>query len=103
MFQPSVNTEKFILHKELGKVIEQSLLQLPERYRIVFTLRELNCLNVTETAEALSISETNVKTRLSRAKEMLRNEIEKVYSSEDIFEFNLIYCDKIVEKVMSRI
>jgi len=56
-----------------------------------------------ETSEALNISESNVKVRLNRAKSMLRLEIEKVYSPADIFEFNLIYCDKIVENVMREI
>jgi RNA polymerase sigma-70 factor (ECF subfamily) len=34
---------------------------------------------------------------------MLRQEIEKFYSKEEIFEFNLIYCDAVVENVMGRI
>jgi RNA polymerase sigma-70 factor (ECF subfamily) len=34
---------------------------------------------------------------------MLRKEIEKIYSAEDIYEFNLIYCDKIVDAVMKKI
>jgi RNA polymerase sigma-70 factor (ECF subfamily) len=66
-------------------------------------VRELNGLNVAEAAEVLHITESNVKTRLSRAKEMLRIEIEKNYLSEDIFEFNLIYCDRIVNNVMNAI
>jgi RNA polymerase sigma-70 factor (ECF subfamily) len=69
----------------------------------VFSLRELTGLSVQETAKALDITETNVKVRFNRAKAMLRKEVEKMYSSEDIFQFNLIYCDKIVEKVMDRI
>lgn len=70
---------------------------------MVFSLREINGLNVLETAEALSISETNVKVRLNRAKTMLRKEIEKSYTTEDIFEFNLIYCDAMVNRVMNNI
>ena len=66
-------------------------------------MRELNGLNIAETAEALNISETNVKARLSRAKTMLRSEIEKMYSPEDIYEFNLVYCDRMVERVMAKI
>jgi hypothetical protein len=58
---------------------------------------------VKETAEALNISEANVKVRLNRAKAMLRKEVKKSYSAEEIFEFNLIYCDIMVEKVMNRI
>jgi len=48
----------------------------------------------------LDISETNVKVRLNRAKHMLREKVEKMYTPEDIFEFNLIYCDRIVDDVM---
>jgi len=90
-------------NKELHTVIENAIEQVPIRYRLVFALRELNGLSVHETAAALNITETNVKVRLNRAKAMLRKEVEKMYSSEEIFQFNLIYCDRIVEKVMSRI
>jgi RNA polymerase sigma-70 factor (ECF subfamily) len=103
MFHPDRNTEKLIVSKELGAILESVLLRLDEDYRIVFTLRELNGLNVAETAEALNITENNVKVRLSRAKQMLRNEIEKIYSPDEIFEFNLVYCDKIVARVMAEI
>jgi RNA polymerase sigma-70 factor (ECF subfamily) len=40
---------------------------------------------------------------MNRAKGMLQKEIKKMYSPEEIFEFNLIYCDAMVDKVMSRI
>lgn len=70
---------------------------------MVFSLREINGLNVIETAEVLNITETNVKVRLNRAKTMLRKELEKSYSAEDIFEFSLIYCDAIVNNVMNKI
>jgi len=103
LFHHSSNTEKNMVNKELGIVLENALTQIPEDYRIVFTLRELNGLSVLDTTEALGISESNVKVRLNRAKKMLRTEIEKMYSTEDIFEFNLVYCDRIVERVMEKI
>ena len=103
MFHHSDNNEKITMNKELGRVIEKAIHEIPEDYRIVFTLRELNGLSVAETAEAVAITESNVKVRLNRAKTMLRSEIEKMYSPEEIFEFNLVYCDAMVEKVMSRI
>ena len=103
MFQNHTNTEKSILNKELGHVLENALNKIPEDYRVIFTLRELNGLNVAEASEVANISETNVKARLSRAKTMLRSEIEKMYSPEDIYEFNLVYCDRMVERVMATI
>ncbi|HYF03488.1 MAG TPA: sigma factor-like helix-turn-helix DNA-binding protein, partial [Patescibacteria group bacterium] len=92
-----------VLNRELHHVIEASLEKLPDDYRMTFTLRELTGLNVAETAELTNTTPANVKVRLNRAKVMLRKEIEKVYSPEEIFEFNLIYCDKIVDNVMKRI
>jgi len=92
-----------IMNKELGYVIEKALKQVPLDYRMVFSLREINGLNVIETAEALNISEANVRVRLNRAKTMLKKEIEKSYKPEEIFEFNLTWCDRMVERVMEKI
>ena len=103
LFHESSNTEKTMVNKELGNVLENALKRIPEDYRIVFTLRELNGLSVADTTEALRISESNVKVRLNRAKKLLRTEIERMYSPEEIYEFNLRYCDRMVERVMKEI
>jgi len=103
MFHQSTNNEKITVNKELGRVLENAIHEIPEDYRIVFSLRELNGLSVAETAEALDISQGNVKVRLNRAKAMLQREIKKMYSPEEIFEFNLIYCDGMVDRVMAKI
>lgn len=97
------DTEKKVTNREMNTAIENAIKQIPLDYSIVFSLRELNGMSVMETATALSISETNVKVRLSRAKAMLRKEVEKMYSPEEIFQFDLIYCDRIVAKVMDAI
>lgn len=101
--QQHTDTNKSLNNRELSHVIESALQNIPFDYRIVFSLREMNGLNVNETAEALNITESNVKVRLNRAKTLLRKEIEKSYTKEDIFEFNLKYCDAMVERVMSGI
>ena len=97
------DTDKIIQNRELGNIIEKALVQIPLDYRMVFSLREINGLNVSEAAEMLNISESNVKVRLNRAKTMLRTEIENSYSTNELFEFNLIYCDAMVENVMIKI
>jgi RNA polymerase sigma-70 factor (ECF subfamily) len=97
------DTGHSVLNKELSKVIEASVQKLAEDYRLTFTLRELSGLSVAETADILQTTPTNIKVRLNRAKMMLRKEIEKNYSTEDIFEFNLVYCDRIVSAVMKKI
>lgn len=103
MFMQQTTTGKTIMNNELKHILEEALLQLPESYRMVFTLRELNGMSTRETSETLNISEANVKVRLKRAKNMLRNEIRKMYSPGEIFEFNLIYCNRIVENVLTKI
>lgn len=104
MFNNTHNDAHQQIHnRELGHIIEESLGRIPEDYRIVFSLREMTGLNVSETANLLALSEANVKVRLSRAKAMLRNEIEKAYAADELFEFNLSYCNPFTARVMERI
>ncbi|UKJ08323.1 sigma-70 family RNA polymerase sigma factor [Solitalea lacus] len=104
MFTSSNNdTDKIVQNRELGHIIENALGKIPFDYRIVFSLREINGLNVSETAGLLNISESNVKVRLNRSKAMLRAEIEKTYTAHELFEFNLIYCDAMVKNVLNKI
>lgn len=102
-FSTPAKNENSVMNKELRQVIEAALAKLPIEYRMVFSLRELSNFSVAETANTLNISENNVKVRLNRAKSMLRKEIQKTYSSADIFDFNLIYCDEVVQQVMGKI
>jgi RNA polymerase sigma-70 factor (ECF subfamily) len=97
------DTNHDVLSKELGSVIEAALEDIPLDYKMVFSLREINGMNTEETAEALNISEANVKVRLNRAKGMLKERLYKAYTPEEIFEFNLIYCDAMVNRVMKEI
>ncbi len=103
MFSNPSDTTKMILNKELSHVLESALQKVPDDYRLVFAMRELNGLSVQETAQALDITESNVKVRLNRAKTMMRHEVEKIYTPDEIYEFNLVYCDRIVERVLNEL
>jgi RNA polymerase sigma factor (sigma-70 family) len=96
-------TENTVINKELTVVIETSLQQIPPIYRSVFLLREVEGLSVAETADLLNITEINVKVRLNRAKALLQKKIGNVYSTADLYSFNLIYCDRIVCRVFEGI
>jgi RNA polymerase sigma factor (sigma-70 family) len=98
-----IDPEKKIVNKELGQLLEQTIAGLPEKYRVVFVMREIENMSVSETTQLLDITETNVKARLSRAKEMLRNAILSNYPVRELLEFNLVRCDRIVENVFARI
>jgi RNA polymerase sigma factor (sigma-70 family) len=96
-------TEDVILNRELTKALEESLQNIPVNYRTVFVLREMEGFSVAETAELLNITPINVKVRLNRAKALLQNEIEKFYTHTELYTFNQIYCDAIVQKVFEKI
>jgi RNA polymerase sigma factor (sigma-70 family) len=105
MHDPSHDTsvEKFIGNRELSKALEISLQQIPVLYRTVFILREIEGFSIAETADLLSVTPMNVKVRLNRAKAMLQQQLHAFYTSADLFEFNLVYCDKIVQGVFKQI
>lgn len=92
-----------VLNTELKHVLDEAIRKLPEIYRVVFVMREIENMNVAETQETLSINEANVKVRLNRAKAMLRDLLSNYYKKEDILHFHLTRCDLMVEKVMAKI
>lgn len=92
-----------LMNKELKVILEKAVAKLPEKYRMVFVMREVQGMSTNETMEALEIGESNVKIRLTRAKEMLRAELNNYWQPKEIFEFNLVRCDVIVNHVMQRI
>ena len=92
-----------MLNRELSMVLEKSIQNIPVMYRTVFLLREVEGFSVAETSDLLNITATNVKVRLNRAKRLLQKEIEQVYSQADLFSFNLVYCDKLVQRVFEKI
>ena len=89
-----------VINAELRDILDQAIRELPEIYRSVFVMREIENMNVAETKACLSISEENVKVRLNRAKAMLRASLSSFYKKEDILHFHLSRCTKMVETVM---
>jgi RNA polymerase sigma-70 factor (ECF subfamily) len=60
-------------------------------------------MSTEETSAVMDITESNVKIRLNRAKEMLRNALLNTYPMGDLYEFNLVRCERIAVNVLSRI
>ena len=92
-----------VINSELKGILEKAIQQLPEKYRTVFIMREIENMSVAETGECLDLSPANVKVRLNRAKAMLKNLLSEYYQKEDILHFHLSKCDRIVESVMKQI
>ncbi|HVI78318.1 MAG TPA: sigma-70 family RNA polymerase sigma factor [Candidatus Acidoferrum sp.] len=59
--------------RELRDALTKALESVPEKYRTILILRDVNHLSITETAQVLGLSEANVKTRLSRARLQMRD------------------------------
>jgi RNA polymerase sigma factor (sigma-70 family) len=91
------------LNAELKTILEKAILDLPEKYRTVFIMREIQNMNVAETKACLEISGINVKVRLNRAKALLRKSLKIFYKNEDIFNFHLSRCDRMVSDVLHQI
>lgn len=64
--------EQLVQKNETRRLLDEALEQLDEKHRLVFLLRDVDGLSIKETAEALGLSEANVKVRLLRARLQLR-------------------------------
>ena len=84
-------------------MIEKVLDRIPEKYKIVYVLHELEGLDHEEIAQCLDISQSNVKVRLFRARKMLKDELLSLSVDKSMFEFGNTRCDTIVSRVMQRI
>lgn len=91
-----------ILDRELRQALESAIGKLPDTYRSVFMLREVEGMSVGETAQLLHLSETNVKVRLLRARERLRHQLQQ-YAPEQTFTYMGSRCDGMVRRVLARI
>ena len=91
--------------RELSRVLEDAVDALPETYRTVFMLRDVEGLSTSETGEGLGLGEEAVKTRLHRARAMIRRAVTARIGSaaSGAFQFHAPRCDRVVAAVLSRI
>lgn len=99
----NMNPEKKAIQKETRDLIEQAIDDLPEKYKIVYILREVEGIENEEIAACLGLTYSNVKVRLYRAKSLLKKKLSEVSPDSGIFEFGDEKCDKLVENVMKKI
>jgi RNA polymerase sigma-70 factor (ECF subfamily) len=90
---------------EVGGLLEEAILALPITYRSVIILRDVEEMSTAETAEALSLTDTNVKVRLHRGRELLRAELfaRTGANSTQAFGFPATRCDRVVQAVFERL
>jgi RNA polymerase sigma-70 factor (ECF subfamily) len=92
-----------MLRAEIRNLLEQKIDELPVAFRTVFVMREVEDMTVQETAECLSIPEATVRTRLFRARALLRDAIARDMDLAvlNVFHFAGARCDRIVENVLT--
>jgi RNA polymerase sigma-70 factor (ECF subfamily) len=90
---------------EVRRLLEQAVDRLPEPFRIVFVLRDIEELSVDETASHLGIRPETVKTRLHRARRLLRRSLDRTLSTalSDTFPFAGARCTRIAANVLERL
>lgn len=101
----SLDPEQSASTGQLREFLEEAVLNLPDNYRTVVMLRDIEELSTTETAEALDLTEDNVKVRLHRGHGMIRDWLfERIGpGAREAFPFMGVRCDRVVEKVFARI
>lgn len=98
-----MDPEKAIIREEAKELLEQAIDNLPEKYRLIYILKEIEGLSSAQIAESLGLSESNVKVRLHRAKGLLKDNLSQLTHNGEAFGFGNAHCDAVVNFVMSRI
>jgi RNA polymerase sigma-70 factor (ECF subfamily) len=97
--------EKSMAQREIQQVVEHAIDELPEPFRLVFMTRVIEGMNVEETAEILGLKPETVKTRLHRARNMLRNNVERKIGPVvmEAFPFAGKRCERLTAAVLKRL
>ncbi|MBB3018652.1 RNA polymerase sigma-70 factor (ECF subfamily) [Microvirga lupini] len=90
---------------EVRRFIERAVDQLPDPFRIVFVLRDIEEMSTEATASQLGLRLETVKTRLHRARRLLRQNLDKTLSTAlaDTFPFAGMRCARITQAVLARL
>jgi RNA polymerase sigma-70 factor (ECF subfamily) len=97
--------EKSMARREIQCVVERAIDELPEVFRLVFIARVVEGMSIEETAETLELRPETVKTRLHRARVMLRDNVERKIGpvAMEAFPFAGRRCDRLTAAVLNRL
>lgn len=102
---PSLTPETDAARAQIRRMLETAIDELPEAFRVVFVMRDIEECSIAETAEALDVLPETVKTRLHRARRLLREALSERLASTmtEAFPFLGPRCDRITELVLQRL
>jgi RNA polymerase sigma-70 factor (ECF subfamily) len=97
--------EKTMAQRQILRLVEEATDELPDEFRLVFIARVIEGMSVEETAELLGIRPETVRTRLHRARKLLRQHLDQRIGPVllDAFPFAGRRCERLTEAVMSRL
>ena len=102
---PNDDPERTMAQRQILQLVEQVTDNLPEAFRLVFVTRVIEGMSVEETSELLGIKPETVKTRLHRARQLVRDQLDKQIGPVlmDAFPFAGRRCERMTEAVMKRL
>ena len=101
----SIDPERAMAQRQLLHLVEEATNALPDTFRLVFVARVIEGLSVEETAAVLDLPPATVKTRLHRARKLIRTRLEEQIGPVlvDAFPFAGARCDRLTEAVLEKL
>ena len=102
---PQLDPERAMAQTQLNNVLEKAIDALPDVYRVVLVARVIEEMSVEETATLFDLEPATVKTRLHRARALLRRELEENVGSmlTDTYHFGGARCERVADRVIARL
>lgn len=99
------NLERQASNSECRRLLEEAVEKLPESYRVVFMLRDIEEMSTSDSADVLGITEYNVEVNLHRARALVRKSLFVLAGIEakEAFTCSGVMCDEVVEAVFKRV
>lgn len=98
-----LNPQDKMIRNETKQILESAIDSLDIKYKTVYIMKEVEEMSLKEISVVLGLTVANVKVRLYRSKEMLKEKLYEVANDKKIFEFGFSRCDRITENVMRMI
>jgi len=102
---PQLDPERTMAQRQIQLLLEQEIDKLPDDFRMVLVARVIEEMSIEETAALFGLRAETVKTRLHRARKLLRDALEKQVGSvlSDVFPFDGARCARMTDKVLERL
>jgi RNA polymerase sigma-70 factor (ECF subfamily) len=102
---PQLDPERTMAQHEINRILERAIDALPDRFRVVLVARLVEEMSIEETADLLALRPETVKTRLHRARLLLRADLERQVGPmlTDVFPFAGARCERMADAVIAKL